>query len=106
MQEKSETDIVVGDFKKYHPFTKSMRQTLQLENEMKNESVKRKHVIRSCCFECDKRAVKYFVQLILTFTILIFCLVGLFLDSSCEKTSIYIPLITGVSAYWLPAPSP
>ena len=36
MQEKSETDIVVGDFKKYHPFTKSMRQTLQFENEMKN----------------------------------------------------------------------
>lgn len=48
---------------------------------------------------------KYFItQIILTFTVIIFCMRMIIIEPSPTNLSIFLPIITTISSIWLPQP--
>ncbi len=60
-----------------------------------------------CCIgkKTDKRVLIYLTQVGFGISVMTFCAAQLFIDDSCDRTSIYLPLLTSVLAYFLPSPS-
>jgi hypothetical protein len=46
--------------------------------------------------------VKFIVQVIISFTVLIF---SIFMLIKFKQTEVYLPVLTGIVGYWLPQPS-
>ena len=59
---------------------------------------------KSCCLLTDKRAIKYFSQLVLISSVMLFSILQLNKDSSCDSTSTYIPLLTMCIGLLCPSP--
>ena len=65
----------------------------------------RKNVWKSCCFEVDRRFVKFIIQVLITFLILVFSLIKIIADPSCEASNTYTSIISGILGFWLPQPT-
>ena len=62
---------------------------------------KRKIFWKSCCFELDRRAVKFFSQLTISLIVIIFSLYQLYRD---KNTDIYLSLLTMIMGVYVEAP--
>lgn len=58
----------------------------------------------SCCFECHKDFVEYFVKYFLLFGLLVFFAVELHLSNKCESDQLYTGLLTLIIGIALPNP--
>jgi hypothetical protein len=56
---------------------------------------------KSCCFELDRRAVKFFSQLTISLIVIIFSLYQLYRD---KNTDIYLSLLTMIMGVYVEAP--
>lgn len=65
---------------------------------------KRRTLWRSGCVECDKRAVLFFSQFLLSVAVIAFCIVMMVLSEDCEKFSRYSPVLTFMLGIWFPQP--
>lgn len=77
------------------------------EHKMALEDIEVKNTYK-CCFlgTTDKRVLTYITQVLFALVVLTFSIVQLHLNnSSCEATGTYLPLITSIIGYFLPAPT-
>lgn len=65
----------------------------------------RTHVFKSCCFEVDKRVLKWVSQVILTLIVAGLCVIKLLTKESCEDTQPFIALLSILMGFWLPSPA-
>ena len=61
---------------------------------------------KSCCFMCDKRVIVFASQLLISVTVLVFCMFQLYRSKSCEHDALYSSVLTLVLGCWLPSPVP
>ena len=60
---------------------------------------------KSCCFMCDKRVIVFASQLMISTTVLMFCMGQLYTSQSCEHDALYSSVLTLVLGCWLPSPT-
>jgi len=65
------------------------------------KSFRRKIYWKSCCFELDRRAVKFFSQLTISLIVVIFSLYQLYKE---KNTDIYLSLLTMILGVYVEAP--
>ena len=61
---------------------------------------------KACCFLCDKRVIVFASQLLISVTVLVFCMGQLYRSRSCEHDALYSSVLTLVLGCWLPSPVP
>jgi len=76
---------------------------LNIKNEEIDLEFEQKNYWKSCCLQVDRRAVKFFSQLTLSFTIIIFCLYQLWRLPK-EDSSEYLSLLTMIIGVYVEAP--
>ena len=62
------------------------------------------NVLKSCCFEIDKRALQFCAALLITIMVILFAMMQLSKDLDCATQNLYVGIITLVLGVWLPAP--
>ncbi len=65
------------------------------------KSFRRKIYWKSCCFELDRRAVKFFSQLTISLIVIIFSLYQLYRD---KDKDVYLSLLTMILGIFVEAP--
>lgn len=78
-----------------------------LEFVIADRKFNRDHVLRSCCFQLDRRVVLFVIQFLISFTALLFSFIQLWINArheTCESTTLYSSIITLVIGFWLPQP--
>lgn len=63
-----------------------------------------KHIWRSCCIEVDSRAVLFFSQLVITSSVMAFCIYILATRGDCETQKWYGGTLMFLIGIHLPAP--
>lgn len=60
-----------------------------------------------CCTNgmTDKRVLIYCTQVAFGLIVMLFCITQLYIDDRCDRTSIYLPLLTSIIGYFLPSPT-
>lgn len=78
------------------------------EDEKKEEPEKKQtkpEEWKSCCFNSDARVIKFFTNVIFSFTLIIFCISQLYHpELPPEKFTLYISLLSGTVNLWMPGP--
>jgi len=75
------------------------------KEEAKLERIKRRYEWRSCCFSVDARFTVFSAQFLITFLVLILCLLELHRSNgSCEAVSFYGNVLTTLVGLWMPSP--
>jgi hypothetical protein len=77
----------------------------QLEHKIQIEDKKYEDTWQSCCFQLDRRAVRFFSQFTIAILIIAFCIVQLVRNESCESQALYSGLLMTVIGIMLPSPS-
>jgi hypothetical protein len=63
-----------------------------------------KYVWRSCCMECDSRAVVFFSQFCVSVGVISFCIYQMAIHDDCESQKGYGSLLTFLVGLLLPSP--
>jgi hypothetical protein len=75
------------------------------QEKMKLEKIRKKYTWKSCCFQLDARFTVFSAQFLLTFMVLLLCLVELHRSNgSCEAVSFYGNVLTTLIGLWMPSP--
>jgi len=77
----------------------------QLEHKIELEDKKYNDTWQSCCFEVDRRAIRFFSQLFISILIMVFCIVQLVRNKTCESQQLYSGILTTIIGIMLPSPS-
>ena len=60
---------------------------------------------RSCCFTLDRRCLLFLVQVLVTFSLMIFSMYRLVIADECSPDKqVFIGLLTMVVSVWIPSP--
>ena len=89
---------------------KQMRDTspvaeLREKHNIELEDKKYNDTWQSCCFEVDRRAIRFFSQLFISILIMVFCIVQLVRNKTCESQQLYSGILTTIIGIMLPSPS-
>lgn len=75
------------------------------KEEVKIEKLKRRYEWKSCCFSIDARFTVFSAQFLLTFMVLMLCIIELHRSNgSCEAVSFYGNVLTTLIGLWMPSP--
>ena len=77
----------------------------ELEHQIELEDKRYNDHWQSCCFVIDRRATKFFAQLIISFLIMVFCIVMLIRNETCESQQLYSGILMTIIGIMLPSPS-
>jgi len=64
----------------------------------------RENYYKSCCLYCDKRALQFFSVLIISVSVMIFCMIQIHIVPKCDEGE-YIGLLTFILGVLLPSPA-
>ena len=67
---------------------------------LSEKEFERKNYWKSCCIQVDRRAVKFFSQLIISLLIIVFCLFQLHYVPKCDSSE-YLSLLTMILGVWV-----
>ena len=67
---------------------------LEMEHKIEMENNEQDNTWRSCCYDCNKNAVQFFVQVGIIFFVICFAIYKLITDTSEGAQTIYMSLLT------------
>ena len=78
---------------------------LEMEHRIVMEEKEQENTWRSCCYDCNKNAVQFFVQVGIIFFVICFAVFKLISDTSEGSQTIYMSLLTLCIGVISPAPT-
>ena len=75
-----------------------------LEHKIDVENKANENEWKSCCMVMDKRAITFFTQILITASIIAFCMVQLVRLDDCNSEQTYLGLLTFLIGCLLPNP--
>lgn len=86
------------------------KEDVDVENEDKNKeeperNKEKPEEWKSCCFNSDARVIKFFTNVMFSFTLILFCISQLYQpELPPDRFTLYISLLSGAVNLWMPGP--
>jgi hypothetical protein len=78
---------------------------LREKHKIEIEDKKYEDTWQSCCFQLDRRAVRFFSQFAIAILIIAFCIIQLIRNDTCESQQLYSGILMTIIGIMLPTPS-